>query len=278
MEEYPTVIKIKRKVGRYSLKNRSVLLIDSGLGLLSIAGTIHKAYPDMRLFAISDQKGFPWGPRKADDLIKRCLQLAKKGLEKIKAEAVVLACNTASTVAINSLRDALDIPVIGVIPAIKPAAHMTKTGCIGLLATQGTIKRAYIDDLIEEFAIDCHVIKVSSKNLAALAEDKVQGIELNYEAIAKNLRPFEDEKVDIVALGCTHYPLLLRELEALAEREIQFLDTGPAVARQLARRLAEVKPRFIDKQESCLYYTGKGYNIKIETLNSFGFKKIKFLD
>ncbi len=273
------VIKVERKVGRYPLNNRSVLLIDSGLGLLSVAKAIHMVYPDIRLFAIADQKGFPWGPRSADDLISRCIYLAKKGLKETKAEAVVLACNTASTVAINPLRDALSVPVVGVIPAIKPAAHMTKTGCIGLLATEGTIKRTYIDQLIEEFAADCYVIKVGSPNLAALAEDKIQGRDLDYEAIAKNLRPFEDEKVDIVALGCTHYPLISGELEALAEREIQFLDTGPAVARQLARKLAEIEPKIDEnKKESCLYYTGKGYDIQPDILHSFGFKKTSFLD
>ncbi len=278
MEKKPVIIKVERKVGRYGLNGRSALLIDSGLGLLSVAKSIHSAYPDMRLFGISDQKGFPWGPRQAADLISRCLTLAQKGLKETGAEALVLACNTASTVAIDALRDALDIPVVGVIPAIKPAAHMTKTGHIGLLATEGTIKRAYIDGLIEEFAADCHVIKVGSKNLAALAEDKIQGKNLDYEAIAQNLRPFEDEKVDIIALGCTHYPLLSGELEALAEREMQFLDTGSAVARQLARKLAEIEPKQgKNKKEACLYYTGEGYDINPAILASFGFMKTAFL-
>ncbi len=278
MKNKASIVKIEPKIGRYSLESRSVLLIDSGLGLLSVAKAIYMAYPEIKLFAIADQKGFPWGIRKADDLIERCLMLAQKGLAQTKAEAVVLACNTASTVAIDALREHLSLPVIGVIPAIKPAAQMTKTGRIGLLATEGTVCRPYIDWLIEEFANDCHVIKVGSPDLAALAEDKIEGRELDYEALAQNIRPFEDENVDIVALGCTHYPLVMAELEALAEREMQFLDTGPAVARQLARKLAEIKPTGIsENQPSCLYYTGEGYHIEPKVLASFGFDKTEKL-
>lgn len=273
------VTKLSPKVERYSLEHRSVLLIDSGVGLLSIARAIHKAYPEITLFAICDQKGFPWGPRKPDDVIKRCLELAQKGLKETKAEAVVLACNTATTVAIDALRSALPVPVIGVIPAIKPAAQMTKTGRIGLLATEGTVRRPYIDKLIEDFASDCYVVKVGAPHLALWAENKIQGKDVDLEDIAQSLHPFEDESVDVVTLGCTHYALLIEELEALSKKEIQFLDTGPAVARQLARKLAGTKPQYAKStQVSCLYYTGEGYHISQAVFQSFGFQTTAYLE
>lgn len=272
--EQPIISLVERKVGRYPLEGRSSLLIDSGLGLLSIAGAIHQAYPEIKLFAISDHEGFPWGPREVDDLIERCLKLTKKGLAITRAEFIVVACNTASTVVMEALRDYYDIPVVGVIPAIKPAAQMTKKGIIGVLATEGTVDRPYINYLINNFAADCNVVKVGSPNLAEIAEDKLQEKPLDYTAIADNLRAFEEYGADIVALGCTHYPLLIAELEAIAETEIKFLDPGPAVARQLARRLAEVEPK-PSILTSCLYYTGKSYQISPDKLKNFGFDRIE---
>ncbi len=275
MKQKPIISLVNRKVGRFSIEGRSTLLIDSGIGLLSIAGAIHQAYPEIKLFAISDHKGFPWGPREVNDLIERCLKLTKKGLAITKAESIVVACNTASTVVMEALRDYYDIPVIGVIPAIKPAAQMTKKGVIGVLATEGTVDRPYINQLIDDFAADCNVVKVGSPDLAQIAEDKLQEKSLDYGAIAKNLMAFEQYGADIVALGCTHYPLLVSELEAMAESEIKFLDPGPAVARQLARRLAEFPPQMQTKQTSCLYYTGTSYQISPEKLKPFGFDRIE---
>ncbi|MFV0431539.1 MAG: glutamate racemase [Alphaproteobacteria bacterium] len=270
----PIVKIIERKQERFSLKGRSALLIDSGLGLLSVARAIHQTYPEIKLFALSDHEGFPWGPRKNNDLITRCLNLVEKGLKETQAEAVVIACNTATTVALEELRDHFDVPIVGVIPGVKPAAHMTKTGNIGVLATEGTIERMALDELISEFAADCKVVKVGSHNLAAMAEDKLQGKLLDYDIIEQNLQAFKEQEVDVVTLGCTHYPLLLEELKIASEGKIHFLDSGFAVARQLARRLAEIRPK-LSALEPCLYYTGDAYHLDKQRLKEFGLEDIK---
>jgi len=152
-----------------------------------------------------------------------------------------LACNTASTLALAQVRAALSAPVVGVVPAIKPAAALTKTGVIGLLATPATVRRPYTDRLIAEHAQGCLVLLAGAPDLVALAEEAQAGAAPEVARIAASLRLLADQprgaEIDVIVLACTHFPLLRQQFE-LVRPDIRFIDSGAAVARRVAQLLA----------------------------------------
>jgi glutamate racemase len=160
-------------------------------------------------------------------------------------ELLVLACNTASTVALPKLRTSFTVPVVGVVPAIKPAASLTRTRTIGLLATPGTVQRPYIDELIQAHAADCRVLRAGSRRLVELAEKKLRGAAVPPAEVAAELAPLFNaspagaSRLDTVVLGCTHFPLLLDELAAAAPWPVQWLDASAGVAARTAYLLRE---------------------------------------
>ncbi len=270
---------IEPRTARYDLKDRSVLLIDSGLGLLSIARAIHQEYPMIKLFAIADSEGFPWGGKTKDALIRRTAILAEYGIKQWNIDAIVIACNTASVIVLEHLRKRFSVPIIGVVPAIKPAAHYSKKGIIGVLATESTIGRPYVQDLIVNFADDCKVVMVGSKILAKIAEDKLQNHPVEKAIIASEIAPFMEHKVDAIALACTHYPLLLEEFLDLTDGKIKFFDPSAAVAYQLARKLTAIKPASkIIPMDNSLFATGSLYRLNPAFFRKYGFKKLETLD
>ncbi len=167
----------------------------------------------------------------------------KKRFECFAPDCIVLACNTASTVALRALRKAFGIPVVGTVPAIKPAASLTKSGLVSVLATPGTVGREYTRELIAQFGAGTRFNLVGAPALAELAEMSASGAAVEDEAIAREIAPcFLDDgasRTDVVVLGCTHYPLLLDRLDALAPWPVIWLDPAPAVARRIANVLAE---------------------------------------
>ena len=217
-----------------------VLLIDSGLGGLTVLAACRALMPGLSPVFLADNAAFPYG-RLADRLIvERVVSLVTSALLEWPAEAVVVACNTASTLVLGPLRERLSIPVVGVVPPIKPAALASTSRAIGLLATPGTVRRVYVDRLIADFAADCTVVRVGAPDLAAMAEAAMLGQVPDAAQIARILAPFFGPgvpPVDAVALGCTHYPLLLPALKAAAPEGTRWLDPAPAVARRLAEVL-----------------------------------------
>lgn len=211
------------------------LVFDSGVGGLSVLDAIVAAGLDLDLDYLADNAWLPYGEKSEAALVARVPGLVSAVAEQTGADAIVVACNTASTIALEATRSAQARPVIGVVPPIKPAAAMTKTGAIALLATPATIKRAYTDDLIARFAADRRVVRVGSTALVAAAEAKLRGEAPDVAAIAEAIAPiFEVGDVDVVALACTHFPLLRDELAAAAPRPVAWLDSGAAIAARLA--------------------------------------------
>jgi glutamate racemase len=155
---------------------------------------------------------------------------------------VVVACNTASTIALNVVRAALTLPVVGVVPPIKPAAAQTKTGVIGLLATPATVRRAYTDDLIAQFAADKRVVRFGSSALVEAAERALRDEPVDPSAITEAISGLfgapGGADIDVVALACTHFPLLTKDLAAAAPRAALWLDSGAAIARRVASVLS----------------------------------------
>lgn len=218
-----------------------VLVFDSGVGGLSVFDAIAASGHALELDYAADNAWLPYGLKSDAELQARVPALLTQLAAQWAPEAVVVACNTASTIALDAVRAALTIPVVGVVPPIKPAAAQTQTGTIGLLATPATVRRAYTDDLIRQFAAGKNVIRFGSAALVEAAERKLRGEPHDPAAIAEAMEGLfgapGGEDIDVVALACTHFPLLAQELSEAAPRPCVWLDSGAAIARRLAHVL-----------------------------------------
>ncbi len=212
--------------------------MDSGVGGLSIAAHIRKTCPHTPLFYLADNAAFPYGDKEESWLVDRVVKLAQGLVARYPIQLLVLGCNTASTVVLPALREALSIPVVGVVPAIKPAAALSHSGHIGLLATPGTVSRSYTNQLIADHAPHCEVTRVGSTEVVRLAEEKLEGRPVDLARLQQAVAPlFETDSLDTVVLGCTHFPLLLDELMQIQPRSIRWVDSGAAIARRVAMLL-----------------------------------------
>ncbi|MDC0662651.1 glutamate racemase [Marinobacter sp. SS21] len=211
-----------------------ILVFDSGVGGLSVAQCIHRALPSARLVYLADNACFPYGDQPEELVTARCLQLIEASLKVYPSQLIVVACNTASTVVLPDLRASTHLPVVGVVPAIKPAAAVSENRRIGLLATPATIRRAYLDRLVDEFAADCQLHRVGHPALVRWIEDWVAGRALPEAELAEVLAPFREAQVDTVVLGCTHYPLIGQQLQGSLPEVRHWVDSGEAIARRTA--------------------------------------------
>lgn len=266
-----------------------ILVFDSGVGGLSILQEIRQQYPNCCYFYASDNAAFPYGTKSEDELVER-VDIVLHQLEQVtQADIIVVACNSASTVALPRIRERFAQPVIGVVPAIKPAAAISQTKTIGLLATPGTINRHYTQQLIQEFAHDCEVIRVGSSELVQLAEEKLRGRAITEQSLTPIIQPFTDNTdIDTLVLACTHFPLLKKELQALMPNIQHWVDSGEAIARRVGYWLdtlgiiggSVVQPAHDDTQTSCsAYFTQEdSYSRDLQqALYSWGIKDIHYL-
>ena len=218
------------------------LIFDSGVGGLSVAAEIRRLLPSLQQTYVADDEFRPYGEKTDAQLRDRLPALLWTLCAAIKPDIVVIACNTASTSALSEIREILSIPVIGVVPAIKPAAQISPSGRFAVLGTPGTVRRKYVDQLISDFAPEHDVVLQGSSQLVALAEDKLAGRPVDLLAIKKEIAPiFEAGPVDSIVLACTHFPLLKKELSAAAPQGVKFIDSGEAIARRVKTVLAQIK-------------------------------------
>lgn len=221
----------------------TILAADSGLGGLTIVDEIRKALPAARIAYLCDNAFFPYGTKPDAELLAHFLAAMRAAIARVRPDLIVTACNTISTICLAELRAVTPIPVVGVVPAVKPAAQMSRRKIIGLLATPATIDRPYTEDLIRDFAGDCRVVKLGSAELVAMAEAKLLGEKVDDARLRRILAPFFDappaEQPDMIVLACTHFPLLRAELEAAGPKDVAWIDSGAAVA----RRVVEVVPK-----------------------------------
>lgn len=218
----------------------SIAVFDSGLGGLTILREIRALLPGLAIDYLSDNAAFPYGPKPEGELVDRVTVVVDRLVQSLNPDLLVVACNTASTVVLPSLRERLTIPVVGVIPAIKPAAVLSRSKSIALLATPGTVSRRYTHELIEEHAAECEVLRVGSSELVRLAEDKLLGTPVDEAALWSLLAPFRTPaaaEVDVIVHGCTHFPLVEQELSASLGRDVEWVQSGPAIARRVAHLL-----------------------------------------
>ncbi|MFT6450025.1 MAG: glutamate racemase [Oleispira sp.] len=209
------------------------LIFDSGVGGFSVFQHIRQAAPGLETCYLMDNQLFPYGIQPDGILIERILSLCQRACAVERIDIIIIACNTASTLALPALRAVFDIPIIGVVPAIKTAAQHSKNRHIALLATPATIDRPYIDQLIEDHAGDCKVERIGSSKLVELAEHYWLSGQLDTEALRSILLPcIENNSLDQIVLGCTHFPLLSNEISKLCPH-VQLVDSGQAIASRL---------------------------------------------
>lgn len=218
--------------------NRPLLLFDSGVGGLSVLSHVKKALPQASIVYVADNGGYPYGTKSEAEITARVPAILGRLVERFSPRIVVIPCNTASTIALPHIRAALDLPVVGTVPAIKPAALASKTRVIGVLGTEATVRQPYVDKLSAEFASDCHVIRHGSAELVDMAEAKLRGTPPDPEAMTRIMRALFDqpdgERIDQLVLACTHFPLLADEIAAASPSGVSLVDSGEGIARRTA--------------------------------------------
>jgi glutamate racemase len=216
----------------------TIVIFDSGVGGLTVYREVVAARPDARYIYVADDAAFPYGEMPEEALITRIVHVVGKAIADHKPDLVVVACNTASTLALGELRARFSVPFVGTVPAIKPACAQSATKRIAVLGTQATVSREYTRALIREFASGCDVHLVGSPRLAAYAEAELAGKPVGDAAIKAEIADCfietDARRTDTIVLACTHYPLLLDRLRANAPWPVNWLDPAPAIARRVA--------------------------------------------
>jgi glutamate racemase len=224
---------------------KPLLIFDSGVGGLSVLKEVRALLPSAPIVYAADNAGYPYGTKSPAVIEARVPALLGRLAERYDPQLIVIACNTASTIALDAVRAALDLPVVGTVPAIKPAAERSKTRVIGVLGTPATVVQPYVDGLAEQFASDCLVIRHGSAELVDLAEAKLRGEATSPEAYASIMRGLLDqpggERMDVAVLACTHFPLVEQELAAASPPSLAFVDGNAGIARRTASLVRDVE-------------------------------------
>jgi len=235
-----------------------ILLFDSGVGGLTVLAELRKLLPQAPVIYAADTAGLPYGEKTEAEVAARVAGLLGRLSERYAPRLITIACNTASTIALGMVRDVLQVPIVGTVPAIKPAAAATRTGVIGLLGTAATIRQGYVDRLQAEFAADKVLIRHACPALVEAAEAKLRGETPDpavFAAAAAGLRSHpEGDRIDTVVLACTHFPLVADELRAALGPDIAFVDGAAGIARRMAF-LTQGQP-FIRKSPDTAVFTG----------------------
>ncbi|PHM39513.1 glutamate racemase [Xenorhabdus mauleonii] len=235
----------------------TILVFDSGVGGLSVYKEIRQLLPDLHYIYAFDNAAFPYGEKTAEVIIERVVQVVDGIQQKHPLAAVVIACNTASTVSLPALRERFSFPVVGVVPAIKPAAKLSCNRVVGLLATRATVNRDYTKELIARFAVDCQVHSIGSAELVELAERKLHGEDIPLQELERILKPWlrMKEPPDTVILGCTHFPLIAEELSKVLPDGTRLIDSGAAIARRTAWLIKNRDNLFLTTADNLAYCT-----------------------
>ena len=214
-----------------------ILLFDSGVGGLSVLAELRKALPAAPVIYAADNGGLPYGPKSEAEVAARVCGLLGRMSERYRPRLICIACNTASTIALGMVRDVLAVPIVGTVPAIKPAAALTRSGVIGLLGTAATIRQGYVDRLEAEFAADKRLLRFAAGDLVGAAEAKLRGMPVDpavYARAAAGLRGSPGgADIDTVVLACTHFPLLRDELQQAFGPQVQLIDGAAGIARRI---------------------------------------------
>ncbi|WP_233115101.1 glutamate racemase [Aggregatibacter actinomycetemcomitans] len=234
----------------------TILFFDSGVGGFSVYREVKQLLSDYHYLYCFDNAYFPYSEKPEEKIIERTLKICQHIDQIYLPDLIVIACNTASTVVLPALREHFSVPIVGTVPAIKPAAAKTTTKHIGLLATKGTVKRKYLSDLIDKYAIDCRVEKIGSTKLVELAERKLHGYPIYLNEIKSEVLTWVTmSDLDCVVLGCTHFPLIKSEIQQCLPQVTYFIDSGAAIAKRVESLLSDVKVRSNNQTNNQVFCT-----------------------
>lgn len=221
---------------------RPILVFDSGVGGLSVLAHIQRKLPQASIVYAADNARYPYGTKSEAEIAARVPALLGRLAERYRPRLIVIACNTASTIALSDVRSALDLPIVGTVPAIKPAAAVSKTRIIGVLGTNATVRQPYVDNLVAQFAADCTVLRHGSSDLVDMAEAKLRGSPVDpvhvRDAISGLYDQPDGDRLDAVVLACTHFPLLAAEIQMASPHPVALVDSGEGIARRTAHLTA----------------------------------------
>ena len=256
-----------------------LLFFDSGVGGLSVLEPTRALLPNAPIVYVADNAGYPYGKRSEQEIASRVPALLGRLVERFRPRLAVIACNTASTIALEHVRSALDLSVVGTVPAIKPAAETSKTRVIGVLGTEATVRQPYVDKLAAEFAADCTIIRHGSPELVDLAEAKLGGETVTVDDVRAAAQLMFDaengENIDVGVLACTHFPLLRDELRQ-AFPSVEWIDGGPGIARRIAYLTREqIWPS--EPTPGVMVFTAEPRSPMLSALASYGIGDIRTL-
>ena len=253
--------------------NQPIGVLDSGIGGLTIWKEIVNLLPHESTVYIADSKNCPYGSRPREEIYRLVRRLVQFLLEK-QCKLIVLACNTITVSCLDTLRDEFPkVPIVGAVPVVKTAAEQTKNCKIGILSTTRTAKSKYQKDLIERFAGNCEVINFGTNKLVPLIEEGENNTSI-IRIIEVKIQPFKDAGVDVLALGCSHFPLIRDQIQKILGSKVLVLDSGEAIARQVKRVLQGriQRANLSNKPWHEFYTTGKTERFS-EILASIGYNK-----
>jgi glutamate racemase len=255
----------------------TILLLDSGLGGLTVLREIVRVRPDAHLIYVADDVFFPYGHHSEDAIIARVVPLVGELIAAHRPDLVVIACNTMSVSVMAHLRAAYRVPFVGTVPAIKPACAASKTGHVSVLGTKATVKREYTHALIRDHGQGCAVTLVGSADLASLAESALSGDAVSDAAISAELMPCfvgsgEDAsaRTDTVVLACTHFPLLLDRFVRLAPWQVNWIDPAPAIARRVVDLLGSAGSEMDTAGAEMIFTSGRPHALSQALMPFFG--------
>lgn len=248
-----------------------ILIFDSGFGGLTVMRQIEATAPTLDLVYLADDAHFPYGEQAAEPLRNQIVSTLAEAIQDLRPDGVVIACNTASTLVLPPLRARFEIPFIGTVPAVKPAAEATRTGLISVLATPGTVRRDYTRALIDQFAANIAVTLVGAPRLAELAEAILNDGLVDDHAITQEIAPCfvatGTARTDQVVLACTHFPLLLPDLVRLAPWPVAWIDPASAIARRL-RDVVPVPETGVAGHREYRLTSGHSWKLKLSRIAS----------
>ena len=259
--------------------NAPRLFFESGVGGLSVLQPTRVLLPNAPIVYAADSAGFPYGKRSEAEIASRVPALLGRLVERFHPRLAVIACNTASTIALEHVRFALDLPVVGTVPAIKPAAEISKTRVIGVLGTEATVRQPYVDNLAAKFAADCTLVRHGSPELVDLAEAKLGGEPVSVDSVRSATQPMFDAagggRIDTVVLACTHFPLLSDELRS-AFPDVTYVDGGPGIARRIAY-LTQDQPWPLAPSAGIALFTAPPREPLLKSLAAYGLPDVQTL-
>lgn len=253
----------------------TILVFDSGIGGLSVLREARVIMPEHRFVYVGDDAAFPYGDWEEHALVEHMLTTIERLVEQYNPSMIIIACNTASTIILPPLRERYSFPIVGTVPAIKPAAERTASGQVSVLATPGTVQRDYTRDLISEFAAGVNVRLVGAENLAALAEEFMLTGQVDMDAVKAEIEDcFVDRlgaRTDVVVLACTHYPFLANVFRRVAPWPVDWLNPAESIARH-AQTLLPQGGEVLDVQDVVEFTKGYPQAKLLRLLSGFGLK------